>query len=486
MLPTEPVEKPSYSESRYLEYETARHDLDLFVQTSWDILEPQTELKWNWHHDLICEHLQACATGQLRRLIINVAPRSTKSILSTICFAPWLWISDPSLRFLFGSYADALARKHSVLRRNIIQSPWYQAGYGKRFKLADDVNTKNEFANDKTGEMKAAGINGSITGLGGDYLIIDDPHDPQGAESDTERETTIEKFDLAWSSRLNDKKTGRIIVIMQRLHERDLTGHLLEKGGYTHLKIPTIAEERETIVFPVTKRTVHREPGELMHPDRDGPDQIIQAKKDLGPYGFSGQHQQNPVPKSGGIFRPEMFSFGKVPDSLTYRFVTADTAYSDREENDFTVFTAWGVDGEQPYILDVFRKHIKADEVEAPAVAFIKRFNQYGFRGAWIEPKGHGIYLNGSLRKKNILIPSEDAVKEFFSDRKWDKVTRANNAVPHLANRRIIINETIAEKEELLAEVLKFPKARHDDFTDTVVDGIKCVFAREVTSFDVL
>lgn len=481
-----PARIDSYKEAEALEYAHCMRDLGLYTQAAWDVLEPQTDLKWNWHHDLICEHLQACAIGQIKRLIINVAPRSTKSILASVSFPTWVWPHDPATRFLFGSFSDKLSTKHSVLRRNLIESDWYRRGFGHRFKLSQDVNTKSEFTNNCTGQMRAGGIKSPPTGEGGDYIIIDDPHNPKGAESEAERESAIEQFDLGWSSRLNNKKTGRIIVIMQRLHEKDLTGHLLKKQGYEHLKIPTIAEDRERMVFPITKSYVDREAGDLMHPERDGPEEIAQAKRELGPYGFSGQHQQEPTPRSGGLFKESMFDYVKLPAAFDYRFITADTAYSEKKENDFTVFTAFGVLAGELYVLDVYREQINADKIEAAVMPFIKRYSDYGFRYCWIEPKGHGIYLNQALPKKGVMIPSEDDRKEFYTDRKWDKVARANNAVPHLANRKVHMNEAMANKEELVSEALRFPKGAHDDFVDTLVDGIKLVFARQVGILDVL
>ena len=476
--------------ARRLDYLKSEASLGQYVRSSWHVLEPAVELKWNWHHDLIAEYLEATLAGEIKRLIINVAPRSTKSVETTICFPTYVWIKQPQKRFLFGSYAASLATKHSVLRRNIIESDWYQRGYGSRFQLSSDVNTKAEFTNDKTGQMKAAGMGGSITGEGGDFIIIDDPHNPAGAESEQERETTVENFDLAWSSRLNDKKQGVIIVIMQRLHEKDLTGHLLEKElGYTHVKIPSIAEERERIVFPVSGRVLEREQGDFMHPERDGKTELDQAKKDLGPYGFSGQHQQDPTPREGGLFTEEMFELiDEMPTEYEYTFSMADTAYKDKQQNDFTVITIFGVLDDDLYILDVYRKQIKAAEVEKPAAAFIMRFQEYGFRGAYFEPKGHGIYLNQRLAKSpyGILIPDEDTITEFYKDRKYDKVTRANNAAPWLANRRVKISSHIAESDVLIKEAVKFPKAAHDDFVDTLIDGIKFAFGREHSILDAM
>lgn len=477
-----------------LDYLKAEESLSYFVRASWKVLEPDVELKWNWHHDLLCEYLEAAELGQIRRLVFNVCPRSTKSTIATVCFPTWVWLRRPSERTLFGSYADTLAVKHSVLRRNLIESRWYQTGYGSRYQLSSDVNTKSEFTNDRTGQMKATGIRGSITGEGGGYVLIDDPHNPKGAESELERESTLQNFDLAWSSRLNDKKTGRIIVVMQRLREDDLSGHLLAKGiGYAHVKVPSIAEERERIVFPVSGRVVEREAGDLMHPERDGLPELEQAKKEMGPYGFAGQHQQDPSPSGGGFFTAQMFDFVDRPKEFDFVFVMADTAYKEKQENDFTVFTVFGVKDGELYIVAVWRRQIKASEVEAGVVPFIHRFQNWGFRGAWIEPKGHGIYLNQRLPQPphHIMVPSDTDLEEFFKDRKYDKVMRASLAVPWLANRKVHICNDVADpvsgtdKEYLVKEATSFPKGKRDDFVDTLVDGIKFAFGKPLSILDV-
>lgn len=346
-----------FQEALLADYEMSEAHLSHFVQGAWDVLEPQTELFWNWHHDLICEYLTAAERGEIKRLIINIAPRSTKSLLATVSFPDWIWTKNPSARFLFGSYAETLSTKHSLLRRNLIESDWYQGGWGQKFHLAGDLNKKTEFANNKTGQMKAAGIKGSITGEGGDYIIIDDPHNPKGAESDADREATLQNFDLAWSNRLNNKKTGRIIVIMQRLHHQDLTGHLIAKDlGYEVVKIPSVAERKTIITFPLSERKVIREAGSLMHPERDGFEEIEQAKKDLGSYGFAGQHQQDPSPRSGGIIKRAWIKYYKeLPDNLEEKIIVADLTYKDAKNSDFTVVEVWGRKGSSLYLIDQIR-----------------------------------------------------------------------------------------------------------------------------------
>jgi predicted phage terminase large subunit-like protein len=350
-------ESALYREAVLADYEMAEGQFSHFVQGAWDVLEPQTKLLWNWHHDLICEYLTAAERGEIRRLIINIAPRSTKSLLATVSFPDWIWTKTPSARFLFGSYAETLATKHSLLRRNLIESDWYQGGWGHKFKLAGDLNKKTEFANNKTGQMKSTGIKGSITGEGGDYIIIDDPHNPKGAESDADREATLQNFDLAWSNRLNNKKTGRIILIMQRLHHQDLTGHLIAKNlGYEVVKIPTVCERKTIVTFPISGKEIVREAGSFMHAERDGYEEIEQAKKDLGSYGFAGQHQQDPSPRSGGIIKRAWIKYYKeLPDGLEEKIIVADLTYKDAKTSDFTVVEVWGRKGSSLYLIDQIR-----------------------------------------------------------------------------------------------------------------------------------
>jgi len=205
--------------------------------------------------------------------------------------------------------------------------------------------------------MKSTGIKGSITGEGGDYIIIDDPHNPKGAESDADREATLQNFDLAWSNRLNNKKTGRIILIMQRLHHQDLTGHLIAKNlGYEVVKIPTVCERKTFITFPISGKEIVREAGSFMHAERDGYEEIEQAKKDLGSYGFAGQHQQDPSPRSGGIIKRAWIKYYKeLPGDLEEKIIVADLTYKDAKTSDFTVVEVWGRKGSSLYLIDQIR-----------------------------------------------------------------------------------------------------------------------------------
>ena len=190
------------------------------------------------------------------------------------------------------------------------------------------------------------------------------------------------------------------------------------------------------------------------------------------------------MPDGGTTFKDHMFRFVDLPSMFDYRFVTADTSYKEKQENDFTVFSHWGVIGEQLYLIDVWMRQIKAYDVEAEVEPFVRAAINYGYRYTWIEPKGHGIYLNTAFGRKGLHIPDEDMLKDFFSDRRFDKVERANNVAPHLSNRFVAINNCIANKEDLVAQCLGFPKAKHDDFVDTLIDALKLTYNRELSTLD--
>jgi predicted phage terminase large subunit-like protein len=173
-----------------------------------------------------------------------------------------------------------------------------------------------------------------------------------------------------------------------------------------------------------------------------------------------------------------------MPGAFDWTFVTVDTSYKEKQENDFTAFSSWGVIREQLYLRDVFLRQMKAADIEGVLEPWVKRQMGYGYRGTWIEPKGHGIYLNQTLETRGLMIPGESQLKDFYSDRRHDKVERANNVVPQLAYRFVYINQLISIKEELVAQCLGFPKTKHDDFCDTLIDALKIVFHTKPSILD--
>lgn len=291
---------------RAIEAEHCRRSLSAFVRAAWPVLEPGTPYLHNWHVDLISEHLEAVTAGQTTRLLINMPPRYGKSIVVSVLWPVWEWITNPETRWMFASYSEKLSTKHSLDRRGVIQSDWYQERWGEKFRLSSDQNVKTEFQNDRRGVMVSTSVGGSATGKGGTRIVVDDPHNPQQAESDVQRQAGLDFFNKTLGSRLDDKKRGAIVVVMQRLHEEDVSARALELG-YTHVKIPGVAPERTVVTFP-SGREVIREEGDLLWPEREGPAEIATMRATLGSYGFAGQYDQEPAPPGGGLFRREWFT----------------------------------------------------------------------------------------------------------------------------------------------------------------------------------
>ncbi len=287
---------------------------------------------------------------EIRRLIINVPPRHMKSLLVTVMFPTWVWSQDPHTRFICSSYADSLSIKHSLDRRTLVSSPWYQNLWGDRVSLADDANLKSEFVNDARGHMIATSTGGSITGKGADFIIVDDPHNPTMMLSETERTTALRHFDITLSTRLDQPKKGCIVVIMQRLHEDDLTGHLISGGGWDQLVLPAEAEVEETRNFPLSKRVHMRKPGELLWDERFDQKVLDHAKIRLGSYAYAGQYQQRPSPLEGGILKRSWWRRYDVPPSKFEQVIQSwDLAFKETKTSDFVVGQVWGKLGANKY-----------------------------------------------------------------------------------------------------------------------------------------
>ena len=283
--------------------EECRRSLSTFIRRAWPVIEPGTEYRHNWHIDAIAEHLEAVTRGEITRLLINMPPRYMKSIAVSIMWPVWEWMDRPTSRWMFATYAGSLSEDHSIARRAILQSPWFAERFGRRFHLTTDLVT--DLRNDQRGVMTATSFGGTATGKGGNRVVIDDPHNPKKAESDAERAETLRAFDRTFSNRLNDKKRDAIVVVMQRLHEKDVSARCLELG-YVHLCLPAEAEGRTVISLP-SGREIVREDGELLWPEREGPSEIAAAKAAMGSYAYAGQYQQRPVPAGGGMFQRAWF-----------------------------------------------------------------------------------------------------------------------------------------------------------------------------------
>ena len=326
-----------------------KRSLKEFTKSSWQTIEPGRDFYDNWHIDAISEHLQAVVEGDIKRLIINIPPRHMKSISVAVALPAWTWTIQPEKRFLFASYASSLSVRDSVKCRRLISSQWYQNYFGDKFTLTGDQNQKQRFENDKTGMRIATSVDGALTGEGGDIIVIDDPHNVREAESSAVREGVLDWWDQAMQTRLNDPKTGAFVIIMQRVHENDLTGHILanENDDWDHLCLPARyevghpSETKSKLNFtdPRTKE------GELLWPERIDEATLSKLERSLGSYASAGQLQQRPMPKGGGILRAEWWvpwESDDLPD-IEYVMQSYDTAFSTKEKSSYSARTTWGV-----------------------------------------------------------------------------------------------------------------------------------------------
>lgn len=485
--------------------ELCRRRLRDFITHAWPIVEPGVTYSHNWHIDAMCEHLEACERREIRRLIINVPPRTMKSRTCSVFFPAWTWLRAPHTKFLYSSYAQDLAIEHSVDTRGLIESQggrqtggtvFERHGYqgvlqllGQDWALADDANLKTRFQNTAGGYRFATSVGARVTGFGGDIIVADDPHNAKNAESDIERASVITWWDRAMSTRLNDPKTGVYIVVMQRLHESDLTGHILAKDmGYEHLCLPMEYEPSHPFVWPQDPRT---SPDELLWPDRVGPDEITSLKTSLGSYGAAGQLQQRPAPAEGGIFKTAWWGYYD-PSLLeadqwhgphfTRLVMSMDTTMKEKTTSDYAVCQLWGHFGPDRYLLRAARGRWGLTETVTQAQTMLA-WAKTRFPGltpqVLVENKANGPEVIAALRKQvQGVVPVNPSV---------DKVTRAQAITPQLEAGNVLLpgdrimqgagwapdpTRTPAWVQELIDECAGFPNGANDDQVDALTQAL--------------
>jgi hypothetical protein len=277
--------------------EICRRSFRAFVKAAWAVLEPGTELRWNWHMDALCEHLQAVIDGQITRLVINIGPGHTKSTIVSQCFSAWTWTRNPTLRMLCASTDLSLAIRDNRNARYLIESEWYRACYGRDFRLNEtsfdmsaDQNMKSYFENDHKGFRQGVSVGAKGIGKRGDLLIIDDPHDPR--EGDGDREKVLDWYKQTWYSRLNDQEHGPMIIVGQRIHEDDLCGHVLKLGGWEHLCLPEEFDPARRCTTSIGWCDPRDVEGDLLWEAKFPAPVVAKLKDNLGPLGYAAQYDQ--------------------------------------------------------------------------------------------------------------------------------------------------------------------------------------------------
>lgn len=420
----------------------------------------------NWHHKKICEALERVFIGQIKRLIINIPPRYSKTELAVVNFMSWALGNYPDCEFIHASYSKRLAANNTFMARSIVMDEAYSDVFGN-IGIRHDSKAKDEWRTDSGGCVYAAGTDGTITGYGagklrpgfGGAIIIDDPHKAGEANSERMRQNVIDWFGTTIESRTNSPDTP-VIVIMQRLHEEDLAGWLSAGGN---------GEEWEVLNIPAVNDN-----DEALWPFKHTREKLAQMEAS-NPFVFAGQYMQRPSPKGGGMFKDEWWRTydhtAHIP--FEWRAIFGDTAQKTGQQNDYTTFQCWGYFEGRAYLIDQFHKKVEAPELLSNAEAFwakhVDPTNRGYLRAFYIEDKVSGTGLIQQLVRKGVPV---EPVSRSSGALKGDKISRANDVLTYFKTGLVVIPEAAPWVLDYRTEFGMFPNGAHDDQIDPSVDAV--------------
>ena len=438
------------------------HDLMAFTEFAFGVVRPGIPYKPNWHLEAIAYKLSQVASGHERRLIINVPPRSLKTLCASVALPAWYLGHFPWERVVVVSYSDLLARHHANDFRRLVNDPMYRATFPK---MRLDRESDREISTTERGKRIATSIDGTLTGLGGNLIIIDDPLKLGDAMSEAVRARVIEWYRSTLLSRGDDKINTRIVVVMQRVHENDLAGYLREQGGFEVLNLPAIAQRQETYDLG-NGRTYTRQKGELLHPDHEPAHVLAELKREMGPISFSAQYQQSPIPPGGTIIKRKWLTPYDALNLQDGRIVMSwDIALSEMEFGDYSACVVMLVRNEVFFILEVVRGRFPFETLKRKVMEVKSRFRS-GKLLLEESPISHGLIQ--SLREQSINVTTYRPVT--------DKRARVIAQTDLFAGGSVRLPRQAEWLEEFTAELLAFP-GRHDDQVDALIQGL--AWARE-------
>jgi len=441
-----------------------RRDFSAFVRKTFHTLSPGQTFIPGWHIAALVHQLERIRRGEITRLIINMPPRSLKSMTASVAFPAFVLGHDPTRRIICASYSGELAHKLSNDFRAVLGSAWYREIFPDT-RIGPYKDSETEIELTRRGFRLATSTGGTLTGRGGDLIIIDDPLKPIDALSEAKRNAANDWFLNTVLSRLDDKRTGAIVIIMQRVHIDDLTGFVLgQSDDWTVLKLPAIAESSETIALTMGQ-VHHRRPGEVISPEREPAEILEQMRRQLGSDLFSAQYQQAPVPPGGAMIKRQWVKrYTEPPPASSGKFVLQswDTAAKGGPDNDWSVCTTWlRANDCHWYLLDLWRGRVDYPNLKAQVEHLAKR---WGARQVLVEESGTAIGLLDELR---IRVPGITAIKP---DR--DKETRMSIASATFEAGQVHFPERASWLAELEAELFSFPGSRHDDQVDSISQAL--------------
>ena len=489
-----------------------RHDFCYFLERSFTELNPATDFAHNWHLEKMAEELDRCRRGETKRLIINLPPRSLKSHCASVAFPAWILGHNPSAQIICASYAQDLADKHAIDCRALMSSDFYKGLFPTR--LSSEKRAIADFITTRRGCRKATSVGGVLTGRGADFIIVDDPLQPDKALSDARRGAVNDWWDNTLVSRLNHKLTGCIVILMQRLHEDDLVGHVLDierrmgldiEPKWHIVRFPAIAEEDERHEVHRVQRTFvyTRKAGEPLHPEREPLEILSQLRETMGEYQFAAQYQQNPAPLGGGMVKLQWFrTFVDPPEKFEFVFQSWDTASKASQLNDYSVCSTWGVGrapssgyagagsngtpyGRGPHEHDVgswgggsggsssgsggclFLLHVLRQRMEYPELKRVVRAHalQWGAKNVLIEDRASGTQLLQELRHEGMSSVTR-------CDSLMDKKIRMSTASDVIENGQVYLPEQAPWLAAYVHEMVTFDNGKYDDQVDSTSQAL--------------
>ncbi len=443
-----------------------RTRLSSFIAKSFATVNPGAEFLPNWHIDLIAEYLTAASRGEITRLIINMPPRSLKSLCVSVAWPAWLMGRNPSSRIIAASYASPLSLRHAADCRLILQSDWFKAAFpGMAIKQGE--NALNKFVSTQRGYRLSTSLLGSITGEGADTIIVDDPLSPRQAANPHWRELSGEWFDRTLYSRLDNKNTGVIVLTMQRLHEQDLSGRLLERGGWEHLCLPAIAPEARVYSFGRENQAVEKK--EALHAARESLDVLMHTREAMGSHAFSAQYLQSPLPDGGHIVKPWWLKrYARLPAEVLRRVQSWDTGVKAGAHNDASVCITAAEGAEGWFIEDVQVFRLEYPDLRR---AFLHLAERHRPQAILVEDKASGQQLIQDMRRETQLpilavMPGNN------------KLARLVGVSPLIEAGRLHLPQEAEWLGDFEAELLHFPEGRHDDQVDALTQLLQWAQAR--------
>jgi predicted phage terminase large subunit-like protein len=439
-----------------------RDDFATFLHRCMRTLNSATPFLTNWHLAAIGYKLKKIQNGELIRLIINLPPRYLKSTIASVAFPAFLLGHNPERRIIGISYGTDLCTKHGSDFRAVVEAPWYRKAFPK-MRITRSLDF--EVHTTARGFRKATSVNAALTGLGGDCFIIDDPQKPVDAQSDLQRNALNQWFSNTLLSRLDNKQTSAIIIVMQRVHLHDLAGYLTgSSNDWTVLSLPAIAETDEDI--EIGDRHIHRRaPGEPLHPEHESLVTLQKLQSEVGPDVFAAQYQQTPVPIGGSMIKREWLRYYDRSPQCTYgtKIIQSwDTAAKGGAQNDWSVGTTWLIEGKHRYLLDMVRGRFEYPLLRQTVLASAACYKP---QTILVEDASTGTALAQDLRESNFyhveLVPVDR-----------DKVGRLYVQQAKFASGQVLFPRHAQFMAQVEMELLTFPQGKTDDIVDSISQAL--------------